>query len=242
MEQAELRGQLETVDRSLFFLTAVAASVLLSFWSVGIQRRELAGVISGCPAEGLPEVFPIKLTAGALAAGALFLLLCAVTLAAYFTLWDYRGVWGASVSSQFNYITELLVRRPFLPWADFTVGGYLAAAVALGTLFCGACALLAGLIGALTPNVYSAALLLVLLLLGGTYLQTLAAQEGAWQGYFLLNLQPTATWLSLSGWFTELGLSALVPWQETKATLLCLALFAGGGALAAWFLARKDVS
>ena len=37
MEQAELRGQLETVDRSLFFLTAVAASVLLSFWSVGIQ-------------------------------------------------------------------------------------------------------------------------------------------------------------------------------------------------------------
>ena len=71
MEQAELRGQLETVDRSLFFLTAVAASVLLSFWSVGIQRRELAGVISGCPAEGLPEVFPIKLTAGALAAGAL---------------------------------------------------------------------------------------------------------------------------------------------------------------------------
>ena len=71
MEQAELRGQLETVDRSLFFLTAVAASVLLSFWSVGIQRRELAGVLSGCPAEGLPEVFPIKLTAGALAAGAL---------------------------------------------------------------------------------------------------------------------------------------------------------------------------
>ena len=45
--------------------------MLLSFWSVGIQRRELAGVISGCPAEGLPEVFPIKLTAGALAAGAL---------------------------------------------------------------------------------------------------------------------------------------------------------------------------
>ena len=71
MEQAELRGQLETVDRSLFFLTAVAASVLLSFWSVGIQRRELAGVISGCPAEGLPEVFPITLTAGARAAGAL---------------------------------------------------------------------------------------------------------------------------------------------------------------------------
>ena len=37
MEQAELRGQLETVDRSLFFLTAVAASVLM--FEAARQRR-----------------------------------------------------------------------------------------------------------------------------------------------------------------------------------------------------------
>lgn len=183
----------------------------------------------------------VKLAVGALVAAGLFLLLCAVTLAAYFALWDYRGVWGASVSSQFNYITEMLVQRPFLSWADFTVGGYLVAVVALGALFCGACALLAGLVGILTPNVYYAALLLLLLLLGGTYLQTAAAQGEAWQAYFLLSFQPTATWLNLSGWFTELGLSALTPWQETKATLLCLGLFAGGGSLAAWAVSRKDV-
>jgi len=30
--------------------------------------------------------------------------------------------------------------------------------------------------------------------------------------------------------------------KRPSLTLLCLALFAGGGALAAWFLARKDVS
>ena len=71
MEQKELCGQLETVDRSLFFLTAVVASVLLSFWSVGIQRRQVADAIAGEAARDLPEVFPIKLTAGALVTGAL---------------------------------------------------------------------------------------------------------------------------------------------------------------------------
>lgn len=190
---------------------------------------------------GRRRVVGTKLAAGALAAAGLFLLLCAVTLAAYFALWDYRGVWGASVSSQFNYITEMLVRRPFLTWADFTVGGYLAAVIALGTLLCAACALLAGWVGALTPNVYCAALLLILLLLGGTWLQTAAAQGGAWRAYFLLSFQPTAAWLNLPGWFTELGLSAFVPWQEGKSVLLCLILFGGGGGLAAWRVSRKDV-
>lgn len=71
MEQKELCGQLETVDRSLFFLTAVVASVLLSFWSVGIQRRQVADAIAGETTQELPEVFPIKLTAGALVTGAL---------------------------------------------------------------------------------------------------------------------------------------------------------------------------
>lgn len=70
MERQTLCEQLETVDRSLFFLTAVAASVLLSFWSVGIQRRALADAIRG-DAASPPEVFPIKGTAGALVTAAL---------------------------------------------------------------------------------------------------------------------------------------------------------------------------
>lgn len=71
MERQALCEQLETVDRSLFFLTAVAASVLLSFWSVGIQRRSLADALRGEAGAGLPDVFPIKGTAGALVTAAL---------------------------------------------------------------------------------------------------------------------------------------------------------------------------
>lgn len=183
-----------------------------------------------------------KVLAGALAGAVLFLLLSAVTLAAYFAVFDYRGVWSASVSSQFNYLTDLLVTRPFLTWADFTVGSYLAAALALGAGLSMVCALLAGILGVLSPNVYYAALLLILLLLGGTYLQSACAGVGFWPGYFLLSFQPVSTWLSAGGWFTELGLNALVPWQEVKATLLCLFLFGGGSALSAALVSRKDVS
>lgn len=73
MEQEELCGQLETVDRSLFFLVLIVLSVLLSFWSVGIQRRQLTDAIGGNPeaAAALPPVFPIKLTAGSLVVAAL---------------------------------------------------------------------------------------------------------------------------------------------------------------------------
>ncbi len=73
MEQEELCGQLETVDRSLFFLVLIVLSVLLSFWSVGIQRRQLTDAIAGEPeaAAALPPVFPIKLTAGSLVVAAL---------------------------------------------------------------------------------------------------------------------------------------------------------------------------
>lgn len=57
----------------------------------------------------------------------------------YFALWDYGGVWGASVSSQFNYLIESMVRRPFFTWADFTVAGYLAASLAVEWLLLAAC-------------------------------------------------------------------------------------------------------
>mgnify|MGYP000697780812 CR=1 FL=1 len=38
------------------------------------------------------------------------------------------------MSSQFNYFSDMLVVRPFLTWGDFTVGQYLAAALALGAV------------------------------------------------------------------------------------------------------------
>ncbi|NBI68266.1 hypothetical protein D1646_15955 [Pseudoflavonifractor sp. 60] len=123
-----------------------------------------------------------KVMAGITWALAIYLLLAAVTLGIFLLFWDWSGVWGGSVSSQFNYVIDMLVRRPFFTWADLTVGSYLASVVGLGGLLTVVFTLLAAVCGTLMGNVYLAALVLTLLLCGGAAAQALCAQAGLWMG------------------------------------------------------------
>lgn len=182
-----------------------------------------------------------KALAGITWALAVYLLLVAVTLGIFLLFWDWSGVWDGSVSSQFNYVIDLFYPRPFFTWTDFTAGGYLAAAVGLGGLLTVVFALLAAICGAVMRNVYLSALLLALLLCGSAAAQALCAQAGLWMGYALLTFQPVSIWLYVNGWFTELGLNAFIPWQETVGTGLSLAVCGLGTALALRHFGRKDV-
>lgn len=145
------------------------------------------------------------------------------------------------MSSQFNYLVDLLYSRPFLTWADFTVAGYLAAAVALGAVLTVIFSLLAAVCGILAKNTYLAALLLTLFCLGIIGAMSAAAALKLWPAYFALRFQPLSIWLSAGGWFTELGLSAVVPWQETVTAALDLTLLSLGAALALKRFSGKDV-
>ena len=182
-----------------------------------------------------------KVLAGITWALVVYLLLAAVTLGVFLPFWDWSGVWGGSVSSQFNYVIDMLVRRPFFTWADFTAGSYLMAVVGLGGLLTVVFALLAAVCGTLIQNVYLSALVLTLLLCGGAAAQALCAQVGLWIGYALLTFQPVSVWLYVNGWFTELGLNAFVPWQESMGTGLSLVICGVGTALALRRFGRKDV-
>ena len=71
--------------------------------------------------------------------------------------------------------------------------------------------------------------------------QALCAQAGLWMGYALLTFQPVSVWLYINGWFTELGLNAFIPWQETVGTGLSLAVCGLETALALRHFWRKDV-
>ena len=136
-----------------------------------------------------------KVLAGITWALAVYLLLAVVTLGIFLLFWNWNGVWSGSVSSQFNYVIDLFYPRPFFTWTDFTVGGYLAAAVGLGGLLTVVFALLAAICGTLMRNVYLSTLLLTLLLCGGAAAQALCAQAGLWMGYALLTFQPVSVWL-----------------------------------------------
>lgn len=202
------------------------------------QQRTAAGVYASRTGRKLCRW---KVLAGVIWALVIYLLLTVVTLGIFLLFWDWSGAWNGSVSSQFNYIIDMLVRRPFFTWADFTTGSYLAAVVGLGGLLTVAFTLLAAVCGTLVQNVYLSALVLALLLCGGAAVQALCAQVGLWMGYVLLTFQPVSIWLYINGWFTELGLNAFVPWQETIGTGVGLAVLGLGAALSLRRFGRKDV-
>lgn len=203
------------------------------------QQRTAAGVYASRTGR---KLCCYKVLAGVSWALAIYLLLAAVTLGVFLLFWDWSGVWGGSVSSQFNYVIDMLVRRPFFTWADFTAGGYLVSVIGLGGLLTVVFALLAAVCGTLIQNVYLSALVLTLLLCGGAAAQALCAQVGLWMGYALLTFQPVSVWLYVNGWFTELGLNAFVPWQETIGAVVWLAMLGLGAALSLRRFGRKDVS
>lgn len=184
----------------------------------------------------------LKVLAALPASAALYGLLAVCSLAPYFLLYDYSGIWDASVSSQFNYFSDMLVVRPFLTWGDFTVAQYLAAALALGAVLTAVFSLLASVCGTLVRNPYLAALVLGILCFGGMGLVSAFGELDWWAAYLVACFQPVMVWLSCSAWFTELGLNAVLPWQETIAAGLNLLLWGGGALLALRRFDRKDVS
>lgn len=177
-----------------------------------------------------------------LAASPVFLILVAApTLGVYFARFDYGGVWSASVSSQFNYLTDMLLTRPFLTWGGFSVAGYLMAALALGVALTASFSLLAALCGTLFRSPYLAALAAGILCFGGLGLTSALGNLKLWVGYALSCFQPIVVWLCCGGWFTELGLNAVLPWQEAIAVAADLLLLGIGTALALRRFRRKDV-
>lgn len=183
-----------------------------------------------------------KVLAAVLASIALYVLVAAPTLGIYFTLFDYGGIWGASVSSQFNYFTDMLFTRPFLTWSDFTVAGYLAAALALGGALTVTFSMLAALCGSLVRNTYLAALVVGVICFGGLFLTSALGELEFWAAYLIACFQPMLVWLCCNGWFTEMGLSAVLPWQETIAVGIDLLVLGVGTVLALHRFNRKDVA
>lgn len=75
-EKNTLCRSLRQVDTSLVFLVLILFSVLLSYWSVGIQRDQLCRTIQGKDVSGFPSVYPIKHAAAAIVVGSLSFFLC----------------------------------------------------------------------------------------------------------------------------------------------------------------------
>lgn len=110
---------------------SILLSLLCALYLVGYEG--LSGTQSlTCVSRTGRRLWKHKTLAALAAALGLYALMALLTLGTYLLLWDYRGIWDSSVSSQFNYFVDMLYSRPFLTWADFTVGSYFSAMIVAG--------------------------------------------------------------------------------------------------------------
>lgn len=220
---------------------SVLLGLLCALYLVGYEG--LSGTQSlVCVSRTGRRLWKHKTLAALAAALGLYALLALFTLGPYLLLWDYRGIWDSSVSSQFNYFVDMLYSRPFLTWADFTVESYFAAMIAAGGGLVAVFTLIGAVAGLLIRHTYGAAIAAAAfcaLLLG---LSSTLAALGLWSAYLLTTFSPVCLWLAINGWFTELGQMGLVPWQETVGLALNLLVWSGIALLALRRFGRKDVA
>lgn len=93
MQDEMLREQIETADRSLFFLTVLVGSILLSWLTLARQRQEL------CTKGQAAEARPARLESS---------VLVVVALSWFFCL-GVKGRKGGTRSSEVNFWASLLV-------------------------------------------------------------------------------------------------------------------------------------
>lgn len=219
----------------------ILLGVLSAIWLTGCEGVWRTGG-QLCAARTGRRLWRFKLLAALGADLLLYALLLLATLGAYFLLVDYGGIWASSVSSQFNYYSESFYNRPYLTWGDFTVGQYLAATLAGGGALTAAFTLLAGALGLLTNHAYAAAIGVLLFCTLSVGVVSALATAGWWMVYLLADFLPVNLWLSLSAWFTEMGMYGAVPWQETAGLAVSLALTGGAALWALGRFHRKDVA
>lgn len=220
---------------------SVLLGLLCALYLVGYEG--LSGTQSlACASRTGRGLWRSKTLAALAAALGLYALLALLTLGPYLLLWDYSGIWEGSVSSQFNYYIDMLYSRPFLTWMDFTVESYFAAMIVAGGGLVAVFTLMGATVGLLIRNTYGAAIAAAAfcaLLLG---LSSTLANLGLWSVYMLTTFSPVYLWLTINGWFTELGLGGLVPWQETVSLTFNLLVWGGLALLALRRFGRKDVA
>lgn len=212
----------------LFFETCTLA-VLLMALALGYERTAGTEQLMMATRVGRRLVAP-KIAAGLIASTIAYLLLVAAIVIPYLMVFDVRGVWSASVTSQFNTVFG---QRPFVTWWDLTIGQYLFVRLALGLAITLCFALFTATLGLLMRNTFAVAgcvgiaVILVIGIVGAAHATGLPWV--AWIGGF----NPVGVLLLREQWFTELGLDAPSAFWETGVTA-CSLVYLTAALAAAW--------
>lgn len=126
------------------------------------------------------------------------------------------------MSTQFYEVYSMGIRLPFVPWTDFTMSGYLAAVLLLGMVLVVIFYLPGYLAGLLAQNSYIGFAAVFVASALNLEVIMLAGNAGSWGIYETAMWTPAGFWLLHPLWFTDMGIHAVVPWQECAVGALCL--------------------
>lgn len=220
------------------FLETCALAVLLMALALGYERTARTEQLMMATRMGRRLTGP-KIMAGVLAAVAAFLVLTAAILVPYLMLFDVRGVWGASMASQYNTVFG---SEPFVTWWDLTIGRYLFVRLGLGLALTICFALATATVGLLVRNTYAVAGLVgasVLAIVGTVG----AARMLGWHWLaWLAGANPVGVLMLRNRWFTELSMDAPTAFWETGVTALSLAVLIAAALWARRMFDRRDLT
>ena len=163
-----------------------------------------------------------KLLAGFFYTMAVYSVTAQVSYMVFAFVWQLGDIWKTNMSTQFYTISASGMEVPFVPWMDVTLRGYLVAVVMLGAGVAVLFYLLAYLAGLLTKNSLKAFLVLFAAFALNFELIMLAGDAGRWGLYEAALWTPVFFWWSQPLWFSDMGIQAVIPWQECAVGTLCL--------------------
>jgi len=223
-------------------IEGVLMTVLLVLLSIGYENIHGTESVVYSTKKGRLILVP-KFAASVSAGLAAFALLALLTLLIYFVMNDYGGVWRSSVSSLFNYRSDLITgTRPVLTWYSFNVLTYLLAmlVIGVGAMLC--FSLIALGIGMLVRNSYIAFLLILIanalcIVVPAQIPQDLPVGLAV---RYLAVLSPIGLWLKHDLWFTDGDIDTVWPHFEIVGLGVSFVVLTVFCLLAAKYFRRKD--
>jgi len=189
-------------------LQGILLAALLALLAVGYEQINNTEHVVYTTKTGR-KVLRSKIWACMAAGIGVYALLAVVTFAIYFTMFDFAGVWGSSVSSGFNYIAGI-TPRPFITWRSFTVASYFRASLGMGLGLVICFSLMGVIVGSLSKNGYMG--FLMLLLVNAVCMVLPVIIPNSTYAYFIPFHTPIWLWWNSHLWFTD-G-STMTLWQN----------------------------
>lgn len=203
-------------------MEGIVLAALITLFSVGYERMNSSELVVYSTRRGRNVMIP-KVGVSLLCGIVGYFIIAAVSLGIYFATHDYSAIWNSSISSCFNYMSDLAAGlRPFTTYGSFTIWQYLLAVMGISVLMVIVFALMAFVIGMFQRNTYAAfGILLVVNVATVISIMILSLNSVL---HYILCLSPIALWILQGMWFTDGCENILWTHFETVGTLGSLAI------------------